>query len=51
MIAHGKPCVHVAGNHEVAAAANDPVMASAAGVPLLSTASRGLRTRRPRSAA
>jgi hypothetical protein len=32
LIADGKPCVYVAGNHEVAAAANDPVMASAAGV-------------------
>jgi hypothetical protein len=32
MIADGMPCVYVAGNHEVAAAANDPVMASAASV-------------------
>jgi len=32
LIADGKPAVYVAGNHEVTQAANDPVLASAAGV-------------------
>jgi Icc-related predicted phosphoesterase len=32
LIADGKPAVYVAGNHEVTEAANDPVLASAAGV-------------------